>query len=269
MDMQRDRDDGDYESGDQDWAHRAWHRHPGPGGHRFGPGPRFGSGPRFRGGEEYVGDDEPGVGPGGGFFGGPPGFWPGPGGPHGPGPRARGRGRRGGRARRGDVRAAVLALVAEEPTNGYQIIQRIAERSGGIWQPSPGAIYPALSQLEDEGLILAETARGGRRAYVLTEAGRTYVADNQDELRAPWSAMAEQGSVTAVGLRKLVHQVHLAAVQVLSAGSDAQVGQAREILVQARRGLYRILAEDDDSGGQEGQAPPVGPRAPDPGEADA
>ena len=100
-------------------------------------------------------------------FGGP-GF---PGGPgmHGFGPWMReGRGGRGGRARRGDVRAAALALLAEQPMNGYQIIQEIGERSGGVWRPSPGSIYPALQQLEDEGLIRTEAADGGQigRAHV-------------------------------------------------------------------------------------------------------
>ena len=72
---------------------------------------------------------------------------------------------RGPRARRGDVRAAALALLAEEPMNGYQIIQEISERSGGVWRPSPGSVYPALQQLEDEGLIRAEPARAARRGY--------------------------------------------------------------------------------------------------------
>ena len=76
------------------------------------------------------------------------------------------------RARRGDVRAAALALLAEQPMNGYQIIQEISERSGGVWRPSPGSVYPALQQLEDEGLIRAESAEGGRRAYTLTDEGR-------------------------------------------------------------------------------------------------
>ena len=83
-------------------------------------------------------------------------------------------GRRGPRVRRGDVRAAALALLAEEPRNGYQLIQEIAERSGGVWQPSPGSVYPALQQLEDEGLIQAETPEGGRKRYALTPGVYTW-----------------------------------------------------------------------------------------------
>lgn len=211
---------------------------------------------RFRSGQRYGGrgldpeSDQP-------EFGGPGfgriGFHGGPGGPGGPGmpgefgPWTRGYRRRGGgRVKRGNVRAAALALLAEEPMNGYQIIQQISERSGGLWQPSPGSVYPALAQLEDEGLIALQDAAAGRRSYGLTENGRTYVAEHADELNAPWSALAGAASA-AHDMRRLVHQVHLAATQVISAGTDEQVSQARKVLTQARRALYRILAEDDSA----------------------
>jgi DNA-binding PadR family transcriptional regulator len=163
------------------------------------------------------------------------------------GPWPRGYVRRGGRAKRGDVRAAALALLAEEPMNGYQIIQQIGERSGGLWRPSPGSVYPALAQLEDEGLIATGASDGGRRAYALTEAGRGYVAEHAEELKAPWSAMSGDAFSAAADIRTLVHQVHLAAFQVVSAGTETQVEQARKTLAQTRRALYRILAEDDDA----------------------
>ena len=205
---------------------------------------RFRSGPRYGGRGFEPESDEPEFGPGThrmGFHGGPGG----PGRPGEFGPWARGyRGRGRGRAKRGNVRAAALALLAEEPMNGYQIIQQISERSGGLWQPSPGSVYPALAQLEDEGLIALQDAAGGRRAYGLTEAGRTYAAEHAEELSAPWSALAGAASA-AYDMRKLVHQVHLAATQVISAGTDEQVSQAGKVLTQARRALYRILAEDD------------------------
>jgi DNA-binding PadR family transcriptional regulator len=206
---------------------------------------------RFRSGQRYGGrgfDPESGQPEFGGPGFGRMGFHGGPGGPGMPGefgPWARGYRRRGGgRVKRGNVRAAALALLAEEPMNGYQIIQQISERSGGLWQPSPGSVYPALAQLEDEGLIALQDATGGRRAYGLTENGRTYVAEHADELNAPWSALAGAASA-AYDMRRLVHQVHLAATQVISAGTDEQVSQARKVLTQARRALYRILAEDD------------------------
>jgi DNA-binding PadR family transcriptional regulator len=154
--------------------------------------------------------------------------------------------RRRARARKGDVRAAALALLAEEPRNGYQIIQEIGERSGGVWRPSPGSVYPALQQLEDEGLVRAETDDGGRRAYLLTDAGRAYVDAHPDELRAPWDVVAAGVGGTAIEMRKLIGQVAMAAFQVVSAGTEAQAAQARQILTDARKALYRVLAADDE-----------------------
>jgi DNA-binding PadR family transcriptional regulator len=189
-----------------------------------------------------------------------PGAFAGPGFPAGagfPGPEMHGfgpwmrepRGMRGPRARRGNVRAAALALLAEQPMNGYQIIQEIGERSGGVWRPSPGSIYPALQQLEDEGLIIAEAGEGGRRAYQLTDEGRAYVAEHPDELRAPWDVVAGNAGGAAVEMRRLIGQVAMAAFQVVSAGTEAQAGQARQLLTETRKALYRILAADDDSEG--------------------
>jgi DNA-binding PadR family transcriptional regulator len=178
---------------------------------------------------------------------GRPGFPPGPGPMFGPWFAEQGRrGMRGPRARRGDVRAAALALLAEEPMNGYQIIQAIGERSDGVWRPSPGSVYPALQQLEDEGLIRAEAGEGGRRAYQLTDEGRGYVEAHPDEVRAPWDVVAGSVGDAAIEMRKLSGQVTMAAHQVLSAGTDAQVAQARQVLINTRKALYRLLAADDD-----------------------
>ncbi len=198
-----------------------------------------------------------------GFPGGPGGFgfWAWPGGP-GPGRM------RGPRARRGDVRAAALALLAEGPMNGYQIIQEIAQRSDRVWRPSPGSVYPALQQLEDEGLVRAESEESGRRRYALTDAGRDYVAAHPDEVRAPWDVVAGAFGGPAIEMRRLIGQVAMAAFQVVSAGSDAQVSQARQVLTDTRRTLYRILAADDD--GETGPAEagaaadPDGPAGADP-----
>ena len=248
-----------------------WREHPHPhaGEKRFRAGRRFGEGPGFPGdrGFDPESDEAEFGGPGFGrmgFHGGPgprgmgrPHGMPGPhGGPGDFGPWVKAyRRRSGGRAKRGDVRAAALALLAEEPMNGYQIIQQISERSGGLWQPSPGSVYPALAQLEDENLIALQDVAGSRRAYGLTEEGRSYVTAHAAELDAPWSAMAGAAG-TAHDMRRLVQQVHLAAFQVISAGTDDQVSQARKVLTQARRSLYRILAEDDpaDAGPAEGEA---------------
>jgi DNA-binding PadR family transcriptional regulator len=185
----------------------------------------------------------------GGGFPGRPGFPGGPPGPHDLGPWLGEPRMRGPRARRGDVRAAALALLAEEPRNGYQIIQEIGERSDGVWRPSPGSVYPALQQLEDENLIRAEAGESGRRAYVLTEEGSAYVAAHPDELRAPWDVVAGSAGGAAIEMRNLLKQVGMAGYQVLSAGTDAQVKQARKVLTDARKSLYRILAADDEETG--------------------
>jgi DNA-binding PadR family transcriptional regulator len=194
-----------------------------------------GRGPGFPGRPGFPG------GPGPFHFGGPP--WMGD-------PRmGGGRGMRGPRARRGDVRAAALALLAEEPMNGYQIIQAIGERSDGVWRPSPGSVYPALQQLEDEGLIRAEAGDGGRRAYRLTDEGRSYVEAHPDEVRAPWELVAGSVGDTALEMRSLIGQVGMAAFQVVTAGTEGQVAQARTVLTDARKALYRLLAADDDEAG--------------------
>jgi DNA-binding PadR family transcriptional regulator len=217
-----------------DTDNRRWHDH-----HHEDEDER---GPRVRGRGRHFGP----VGfPGGPFPPGPP-FAGGPG-MHGFGPWMReGRGGRGGRARRGDVRAAALALLAEQPMNGYQIIQEIGERSGGVWRPSPGSIYPALQQLEDEGLIRAEAADGGRRAYQLTDEGRAYADSHADELRAPWDAVSGGAGGAHLEMRNLIGQVAMAAFQVISAGTEAQTAQAQQVLTDTRKALYRILAADDD-----------------------
>src|SRR5947207_9000 len=213
--------------------HEGW----GPGGEEDWPRGRRGrSRPVRRPGRP----ERPPIGPMEAF--GPMGF---PGMGPWPGPRQHRFGR-GPRAKRGDVRAAALALLAEEPRNGYQIIQEIAERSGGVWQPSPGSVYPALQQLEDEGLIQAETPEGGRKRYALTAEGQAYVTAHPDEVSAPWDVVARSVGDDAIELRALIGQVAMAAVQVTQVGSEAQVAQAHKILTDARRSLYRILAADDE-----------------------
>ncbi len=154
-----------------------------------------------------------------------------------------GRGWRGPKARRGDVRAAILAVLAEQPMNGYQIIQEIAARSDGAWKPSPGSIYPTLQQLEDEGLVRAETD-GGRRQFTLTDQGRSYVTEHADEVSAPWAAMSEAASDDE--LKPLIGQVAAAMWQIMAVGTPDQQAQAREAVTSLRRTLYGILAEDDD-----------------------
>lgn len=149
------------------------------------------------------------------------------------------RGRRG-RVPRGDVRAAVLLLLNEEPMHGYQLMQAIADRTGGRWQPSPGAIYPTISQLEDEGLVTL-TASAGRKLATLTDAGREHVTSHEGD---PFGPFAGDGQESAFDLREGLEQVHAAVRQVGRAGTPAQVEAAAKILADARRALYLLLAEE-------------------------
>jgi DNA-binding PadR family transcriptional regulator len=153
-------------------------------------------------------------------------------------------GGRGRRSRRGDVRAAVLLLLGEEPRNGYQIIQELADRSGGAWRPSPGSIYPVLSQLEDEGLVEALTVDGARR-FTLTAAGREALEQGRVGFGRPWDAVAAAVGEPRTEVMRAVRQVVAAARQVLEAGSEAQAGRVAEILKDARRRIYSVLAEEE------------------------
>ncbi len=226
----------------------------GPG---FGPGFGFGPGPGFGPAEAHMAppspeppdgpefDDRPGPGFGrrGRAHRRPfPGFGPGfgPGGPRGGFP-GRG-GRRGRRTSRGDVRSAVLALVAEQPRHGYEIIQEIGERTGGAWRPSPGSIYPTVAQLEDEGLVRTEKSEG-RRVVHLTEEGTRYVAEHRAELDAVWDAVGRDVDDDAAALWEQLAQLHAAAHQVMSAGTAEQVAAAGAALAEARKTIYRLLAE--------------------------
>jgi DNA-binding PadR family transcriptional regulator len=150
---------------------------------------------------------------------------------------------RGQRARRGDIRAAILALLAEAPRNGYQIMQELEERSRGAWRPSPGSVYPALQQLEDEGLIRDEPAGGGK-TFHLTDQGRQYIESHPDEVRAPWEEQGHEADEPGEELLTSIRDIGLAVWQVSQAGTAAQLAEARKLLSETKRGLYRILAGD-------------------------
>jgi DNA-binding PadR family transcriptional regulator len=182
---------------------------------------------------------------GGGLFGARGAWWPGPPPPPaGPG--------RGPKASRGDVRAAILALLREGPRNGYQIMSEIEERSGGAWRPSPGAVYPALSQLADEGLISAEES-GGKRTFSLTDAGRGYVAENPEMARGAWESSEQQEAWQVPGLFAAAARLGSGIVQLAHAGTSAQVSAAERLLERTRRELYRILAADDEDADEDEQ----------------
>ena len=159
--------------------------------------------------------------------------------------------RAGTRVSRGDVRIAVIALLAERPMHGYQIIREIEDRSGGSWKPSAGSVYPTLQLLADEGLIVA-SEDNGRKTYSLTEAGREIADEEADS--APWGADASAdrssggsggGAEQGFGaLPKAGVEFAQAAAQVHRSGSPEQIQQAITVVDEARKRLYAILAQD-------------------------
>ena len=155
-----------------------------------------------------------------------------------------------GRARRGNVRAAILSLLGEQPMNGYQIMQAIAQRSGGNWKPSSGSIYPTLQQLEDEDLVGAEEAKPGQsgsKTYKLSAKGKKHVDDNKADLDAEWDATARSAEADPRrDLMMIVRQVGAAAIQVATTGTPKQRDEAKVLLNDVRRNLYKILAETPD-----------------------
>jgi DNA-binding PadR family transcriptional regulator len=148
----------------------------------------------------------------------------------------------GSRMGRGDVRSAVLALLAEKPMHGYQIIQQIEERSGGSWKPSPGSVYPTLQLLADEGLIQAEESNG-RKTYSLTDEGRE-VAGVSAGKSAPWEGSSTRESGRSSALPKAGIDLAQAVAQVGRSGSPEQVKEAVAVLEDARRKIFSILAQD-------------------------
>jgi DNA-binding PadR family transcriptional regulator len=151
------------------------------------------------------------------------------------------------------MRLATLLLLADEPRNGYQLMQAIEDRTAGRWRPSPGSVYPTLAQLEDEGLIQT-TERDGTKVFELTPAGREYVAA-QAAATAPWEQGDAPGEKARHELRALARQVMMATRQVIHAGDEGQVQRAGEMLAQTRRALYRILADDAAEGAETAEAP--------------
>ncbi|MCX4987004.1 PadR family transcriptional regulator [Streptomyces sp. NBC_00572] len=199
-------------------------------GHEYGNGHgagRGGCGPGPRGdfeGRRAFGPFGPGFGGGGPFGGG----------------RGHGGGR--GRARRGDVRASILALLKDRPMHGYEMIREIGERSDGAWRPSPGSVYPTLQMLEDEGLI-ASASEGGKKLFTLTDTGRAEAEQGPD---APWEDAGRGVDWEAMNeIRQAGFGLMEAFGQVWKAGSAEQRKKAVGVINEARKKLYLILADED------------------------
>lgn len=133
---------------------------------------------------------------------------------------------------------ALLIALLDGPGHGYDLIQALEEKSEGRWRPSPGSVYPALQLLADEGLVAA-VDQDGKRVFELTEAGRSAAEARVASQGYPWDASHGEHGDLRVALRDL----HLAAKQVGITGSAAAIAEATTILTDARKALYRLLAE--------------------------
>jgi DNA-binding PadR family transcriptional regulator len=150
-----------------------------------------------------------------------------------------------GRAKRGNVRAAVLAVLVERPMHGYEIMQQLEELTGGMWRPSPGSVYPTLQLLEDQGLVKADEVEG-KRIFSLTETGTAEVTANEERMGgAPWAAPGHGAGGAHMKLRSSVGQLIAATRQVGVAGSAEQLDKTLEILAEARKRIYALLAEGE------------------------
>jgi DNA-binding PadR family transcriptional regulator len=141
---------------------------------------------------------------------------------------------------RSDLHAGILGLLAERPLNGYQIMQELDRRSGGVWQPSPGSVYPALAQLGEEGVVQRDD-----RSFRLTDQGRARITAQRPQIEALWAAVSAMATAEVIENGHLLRELEIAARQVQDGGSKAQVRAASEVLRRARRALYGILAGDE------------------------
>jgi len=179
----------------------------------------------------------------GGPFDGPEG---GRGGHGGHGRHGGGRGRGGPRAKRGEVRNAVISLLAEGPKHGYQLIQEMGERSGGVWAPSPGSVYPILHRLAEAGVVEADDLEDGRRIFRLTTTGRLVAERLHPDGDVPWTIGQGESDEVRV-LREHAVQFDSAVSQVAQVATTDQLVRATAIVAESRRRLYALLAEDPSS----------------------
>jgi DNA-binding PadR family transcriptional regulator len=145
--------------------------------------------------------------------------------------------------RRGDIRTAVLAVLSEGPGHGYDVIQRLEDKTDGAWRPSPGSVYPTLQLLADEGLAQS-VDRDGKRVYELTPAGQAETERRIEEAGGtPWE-LDNQADANFGQLRDNSRQLHMAARQIAASNRPELVERAVAIVRDARKQLYGLLAED-------------------------
>jgi len=147
----------------------------------------------------------------------------------------------------------MLALLAERPMHGYEIMQELSARTNGAWKPSPGSVYPALGRLREEGFISGE-GRGDRQAFRLTDRGTAEAEALRAESGPPWARYAEEDASGAAQLRESHDQLGEAVRQVARVGNADQQQRASAALDELRRKVYLILAEEPSIGdGEDGR----------------
>ena len=145
----------------------------------------------------------------------------------------------------GDLKLVILAMLAEKPRHGYEIIKALGERVGGDYSPSPGVVYPTLSMLEDMGYATAAQEQGGRKLYTLTPEGEAFLAENKAQVDAIFARLdgadgARRGDFAPV-LRAMENLRMAVRLRVRRRESTAAVVQAiSDTLDAAAKAIERL-----------------------------
>jgi len=144
------------------------------------------------------------------------------------------------RTPRGDIKYILMALLAEQPRHGYELIKELEERYGGSWKPSPGSVYPTLQLLEEGGYLISEQQEG-KRVYTITDSGRELLAQRGDPL--DWMEKRSKPQQW-MELGNAIADVGAAVMQVARSGNSDKISRVQEILTRVKREIYSILAEE-------------------------
>jgi DNA-binding PadR family transcriptional regulator len=157
----------------------------------------------------------------------------------------------------GEVRLALLSLLAERPMHGYELMKEMEARSGGMYQASAGTVYPNLQQLEDEGLVRMETGKDGKRVYHITDEGRKALKEQAPGVERIWSrasawddwrdAFSPGGTEVMGPLMRIAR----AAFRAAARGDTAQVERVRESLRKTGEQLEKMAPAGAKGAGDE------------------
>jgi DNA-binding PadR family transcriptional regulator len=147
------------------------------------------------------------------------------------------------RTRRGDIKFILLELLSERSQHGYELMKELEARRGGFRRSSPGSVYPTLQMLEEGGYLTSEEV-DGKRVYTITESGRQFLRDRnpQSYSRDADNRFTEKPS-ELIELRRTLTEVNDAVTQVARSGNLEQANRVRDLLIQAKREIYKLLAE--------------------------